>query len=275
MVYLLTSDYLRHTKICGHFFEAIDLYLVLQSRGIRSKILTFSRYFKQFFDRYVDSLYDSAIKINHDDIVYINSFVIELDGPVVILDGALNQVFVKAPSSILLLCSKFSVRHVLSPIKYILRDFRFMNYEFMKEKFHVFDDYEFDQVIHLNYVKKIAFDFYYHPPYFEDRYLFYFGNRIKEIDYPLIKSDKFLYIKDSLPIPKFHQKFYVYIYTPTKRKYDCSNRLIKECQFFGKPVIFDIDYDDPALHIRYKDPLTAVTYTDNDDLINLIKDLCK
>jgi len=44
------------------------------------------------------------------------------------------------------------------------------------------------------------------------------------------------------------------IYLPVGRKFDCSSRLIPECAYYGKNVIYhDIDYIDKGLMTRKGD----------------------
>lgn len=47
---------------------------------------------------------------------------------------------------------------------------------------------------------------------------------------------EFINEKD-LPIDNFFNRFDIYIYTPTPKNWDCSSRLIPECNYFNKKVI--------------------------------------
>ena len=44
--------------------------------------------------------------------------------------------------------------------------------------------------------------------------------------------------EDELPIIDFHDRFDLYLYTPTSKNWDCSPRLLKECYYLGKPIVF-------------------------------------
>ena len=44
--------------------------------------------------------------------------------------------------------------------------------------------------------------------------------------------------EDNLPVKDFHNRFDTYLYTPTEKNWDCSSRLIRECQAYGKDIIF-------------------------------------
>jgi len=56
------------------------------------------------------------------------------------------------------------------------------------------------------------------------------------------------------PMKSFHSKFDTMIYLPVGRKFDCSSRLIPECIYLGKKIIYhDIDYKDLGLEVRKED----------------------
>ena len=55
------------------------------------------------------------------------------------------------------------------------------------------------------------------------------------------------------PIDIFSLDFDCYIYTNVKRQWDCSNRLIVECLYHNRKVLYEIDYVDNALETRIKD----------------------
>jgi len=70
------------------------------------------------------------------------------------------------------------------------------------------------------------------------------------------------------PIENFHGIFDTLIYLPVERKFDCSSRLIPECAYYNKNVIYhDIDYEDKGLEIRKKDStsLYAKLFLDSKD----------
>jgi len=70
------------------------------------------------------------------------------------------------------------------------------------------------------------------------------------------------------PIENFHGIFDTLIYLPVERKFDCSSRLIPECAYYNKNVIYhDIDYEDKGLEIRKKDStsLYAKLFLDSND----------
>lgn len=64
-------------------------------------------------------------------------------------------------------------------------------------------------------------------------------------------SDRFDF--PEMPVADLFEKFDRYIYTPVPRKFDCSPRMIAECKFFEKEVVYyNIDYwdEDKGLYWR-------------------------
>jgi hypothetical protein len=55
------------------------------------------------------------------------------------------------------------------------------------------------------------------------------------------------------PVDNIWSKFNTYIYTSTAKKFDCSPRFIVECAYYGKDVIYEIDYFDKGLEVRRQD----------------------
>lgn len=90
-------------------------------------------------------------------------------------------------------------------------------------------------------------------------------------------SDKF--IQEKLPIKDLFKKFSTYIYTPVRKKFDCSPRFIVECKYYNKQVIFhNIDYwkEDLGLYWRVYDiehNFQSLYLKEDDEIIQLIKDI--
>jgi len=75
------------------------------------------------------------------------------------------------------------------------------------------------------------------------------------------------------PIESFHRLFDTMIYLPVGRKFDCSSRLIPECTYYGKKVIFhDISYQDLGLEVRIQDcrDIMNLQLTRKDKLFRII-----
>ena len=80
------------------------------------------------------------------------------------------------------------------------------------------------------------------------------------------------------PIDIFKLDFSHYIYTNVKREWDCSNRLIAECQHNKRSVIIDINYYDNALQTRMRDSFPHTIYnnlnlTKDDSIIDILYDI--
>ena len=53
-----------------------------------------------------------------------------------------------------------------------------------------------------------------------------------------LNIDLKIILEDDLPIENFHEKFNIYLYTPTAKNWDCSSRLIRECKEYNKNIYF-------------------------------------
>lgn len=77
--------------------------------------------------------------------------------------------------------------------------------------------------------------------------------RYKELD-----KKKFNYTIEQTPVLDLHKRFNHYVYTPTPRQFDCSNRLLVECRHMTKMVsMWKINQDyltnDVGLNVRIHD----------------------
>lgn len=136
----------------------------------------------------------------------------------------------------------------------------------------------------INYVKKILP--FKKPNNFKDRTFIHLTgdcrkyNHLELIEkYPncLIFSD---YLEETYNItnkPVNIGDFNKYIYTPISRKFDCSPRLITECDYLGIPVeYYNIDYHDIGLETRKLD-IKNKNYllTEDDEIFNILKENLK
>lgn len=71
----------------------------------------------------------------------------------------------------------------------------------------------------------------------------------------LTNKDLHMHHLDSIVVPvrNLWNLFSTYIYTDTALKFDCSPRFVAECEFYGKEVIYEIDYQDKGLSARLHD----------------------
>jgi hypothetical protein len=79
------------------------------------------------------------------------------------------------------------------------------------------------------------------------------------------------------PVDNLFEQFNTYVYTPVKRKWDCSPRFIAECKYYKKSVVFhNIDYwnEDRGLYWRNWDienDFDSLHLKPSDDLVNILK----
>lgn len=75
---------------------------------------------------------------------------------------------------------------------------------------------------------------------------------VSKIDHP---KDKIEVVYIDQPVNIFKYRWTHYLYTPLKRQWDCSNRLMVECMLHNRYFVLSekLGYDDPALKIRFYD----------------------
>lgn len=130
----------------------------------------------------------------------------------------------------------------------------------------------------IHYVKKIYYDIIKKPKREENNYLLYINSTYRNIDISkYVKKYRNLYIVSPThhtpPVDNLFEKFHTYIYTPITRKFDCSSRLVKECQYFGKKIIFDIDYYDKALDVRTSDCIAKTDLKHDKQIVEIIREV--
>ena len=71
------------------------------------------------------------------------------------------------------------------------------------------------------------------------------------------------------PVKDLWLQFGTYIYTNTAKRFDCSPRFIVECNYYGKDVIYEIDYHDLGLEVRKQDLIKGILALTADDEISI------
>jgi hypothetical protein len=266
----------NHSIVNGHVYEVIDMWYKL--RKFKPKILLFDyntytnfrkivSYKYNFNDDLLDIVMSNTYfykikKLNK----FYNSIILSTDGKIDRNNLFITDIFIGFR------CSNIAEnfrKHILSKQKYLLYDYR------------IYDN-GIDGFESIDYVKKIYFDIIKYKKEKNWNYnLLYLTkytkeyDRYYEIENALIISD---YLPNAIkpPVDNMFDLFSTYIYTPVKRKFDCSNRLIKECQYFGKKVDMSlVDYFDKALDIRLKDDLDSIDLEKDDFIEDFIKELIK
>ena len=161
-----------------------------------------------------------------------------------------------------------------------------------------------DNKISINYKKKIKFNIFkdIKKPLTEAALLYITSNCRKLCDDSIIdiiaqyKFDKYVILSNDknykkrfkpfknidfpvMPVKNIFERFNTYIYTPTEDNFDCSPRVIAECSFYNKNVLYH-DIDDNYLEIdtglKYRkydieNDFKGITLQDDDDIIEIIK----
>jgi len=262
-------------RICGHTFEVMDYYLFLKDSGFTNvKILIQEKIsreelFKAYSDKYI--LPDNYKK----DIIFKRNLKYLISKGTIIFTGGIDHNYnVKLISQKLLLfrCNKeidysnFKHKNV-----YLLQDNRFYD----KPK----------NIKIINYIKKIYFTRYKKINKSDNKTLVYINSNIRKTS--LVFNDDYLVvsgtdIKDKTylkaPVANLFSKFNKYLYTETTRKFDCSSRLVPECYFYNKEILFNFNKEeyfkiDKGLKYRYEDTVNNFSNLDlknGDTICNII-----
>jgi len=81
------------------------------------------------------------------------------------------------------------------------------------------------------------------------------------------------------PVFNLFEQFNTYIYTPVRRKWDCSPRFIAECKWYGKDVVFhNIDYWDEDLGLYYRNwdiehDFSSIELRPDDQITTILRDI--
>lgn len=253
----------REHGLSGHIFECLDYYYLL-SKYMKVKVIIPELVNPETFDSFVSSHY--SIKISKNDIIFTNYFDLLKCKKILIVDGGFW--FIQKYRN--RLCGKiFAFACGADPINAdfsILADFKVYNQRYPNM---------------IDYTKKILPNLKRIPG---DRPFAHITKNCKslnsdQIDRLLSKYPNILAYSDFVnPNYNFTNKqirnfnFSKFIYTPVLRHFDCSPRLIIECQILQIPFeLFEIDYYDPGLQRRLEYPYTDFVLLDNDSIIDILK----
>jgi len=284
-------------KICGHMYELIDYYWILKNH-FNIKIIFPENYNLELVLSKYNFTSKEKIKILECIIPRPKSGIIKTKGGkglVLVTDGNLGNFkgFIYG-IPIQFSCGKLGLIPKDKRTWYLLHDKRICGVD-------QFDGYQKNPPKEVfNYNKRLLFDKLYKDNYYfnerePEHFLFYLTKNCKyqteeQIDIILEKYKikntnsvitiitdynfditKLDYPKSLInfidishcPINIFSIPFSVYIYTEVKRQWDCSNRLIAECEFQNRKILFVNKYQDNALIIRKFDILNKDKFSFN------------
>lgn len=262
--------------ICGHLFEVIEYFWILKDH-FNVKILL-AEIDKPTFEKALLSKYD----FSKDELQFIFKRTIFEYKPKILIcnnilftDGGLNQLkgtVIKAEQKIMFSCSKYDI-----PKDWIVLE----------------DHRVYGKRKSIHYVKKILFSRLKRINNAKNKTMIYMTKNcrsvgdevLNEIDGDVlalvneIPQNKLPHIEYKVvPVENIMEQFQTYVYTPVPRKWDCSNRFIAECLFYGKTVEYkNIDYldVDTALNVRISDckDLNLISLKEKDNIIGILKGL--
>jgi hypothetical protein len=240
--------------ICGHTFEAIDYYWILKDH-FNCCLLFAENFSAGDIERVLRSKYDfddSEIKLILDNCIFNYKPKIVVTKNILFTDGGMHNqkdIIIKADNKFMFSCSRFE-----------------------SEGYVILEDERIYGRGNIDYKKSILFDRLRTPKRVDDKTLLYLTKNCRQIDVDafnelsqrdeeflcivnnmdnIYQHDKFTY--EIAPVDDLFERFNKYIYTPIKRKWDCSPRFIAECKWFGRPVEFyGIDYWDEDLGLKYR-----------------------
>ena len=281
--------------ICGHIFEIVDYYLFLKDR-LNIKILIGEGMETDIFRNAISNKYDLS-QVEIDDIINNTLFVDKpkyiIGDKILFVDGLLKTHF-----------QEHGVALVFNKI-YTFRCCKFCNHEnILYDNVKVLQDirvYEDDIDKSIDYVKKINFEKYKtinEPParvaliYATKNCRYMSINEIQTI-VDTYEYDKYLIVSDTEydklptkceilipPVVDLFDKFTDYIYTPIEKRFDCSPRMIAECKYYNKRVIYhniDDEYlqHDTGLRVRMQDidnSIDLVTLQPTDTILDILSE---
>lgn len=258
---VLTTSWETKHGVSGHMFELIEYFMHLRfDKGINACILladgtTFAEFKTGLEEKY---------NLTMEDLVDFHHHTVEAYKPkcliantILIVDGSLRV------HNADLLANKILL-------------FRCAETDIIRDNVIVLQDNDvYDPLPNsVHYKKKILFDKYRNLDTTSPQAaMFYLTNnsrlcaitteRIQEImqkynyDSYVALTNKDLQIPNlnsiMVPVNNLWNLFSTYIYTDTALKFDCSPRFVAECDFYGKEVVYEIDYHDKGLAARLHD----------------------
>ena len=277
-------------RICGHTFEAFDLYLFLKDflPDLEIKILIQDKIKNTLIKRSFQEKYNIPFDRISKDIIF-KQFKKKIDFFV-------SNIFINTSGLDDDKLKKYKFSHYISfrcnPFKKLIDKENFY-YFFDTRVYKRFNDPELKKSKIFHSVKKFYFKYYKKINKTENRKLIYLNSNLRkiDIDYYKRKYQNVLFVSGNkfehpdviqAPVKNLFEKFDTYIYTPIQRQFDCSPRLLTESFYYNKKIIFDFDfkeyagpdYGDTGLYWRWYDiqnNFNSLIYDENDELLLFLK----
>jgi len=272
--------------ICGHTFEVIDYYLHLKDK-MNTGILLCEDIDADIFRDAIEDKYDLVEEEIHDilhNTIFFNRPRLVRGKNILFTDGGTNSlrnVTLLFDNIFHFACGDASLQLNNNPKVHVLQDYRVYGACFNS----------------VDYKKKINFKKYKQTCGTSDKVLLYGSKNCRLI--PDEKLDELIDQHDNdflclvseipsepkerveyslMPYKNLFDNFGLYVYTPVPRKFDCSPRLIAECKFYGKHVLYAIDYGDEDLGLKYRKhdvqyDFESLFLDDDDEIFGILNDI--
>lgn len=268
-------------EVSGHWFEMFEYYAYLKEHGFRPFMLFFSPMKKEIIRKTLEDKYNYPLA--DFDCIFNEKIIACPHAVCIVCDGNFSSIQQKSINIISRKTLGFGCGYAEYPGRNIT---------------YLLDTRIYGKVPYgVHYTKKIFADIIKVPEKCNENIgLFYLKRMCRKVEKSFIAEaiadlkqfDRFVimshHLEDysgisqkidlvNIPCQNFFENFSAYIYTPVPRKFDCSPRLIAECNLFGRDVIYyKIDYTDEGLETRKKDIEDGSCWMrENDQIIEIIR----
>lgn len=274
---VITTSFMYKHGISGHVFEMFEYYYAIKKyTNLKPCMLVADGTTQEEFCNSIDRKYIDCADFQEDLFVHPAPSLL-FANKILFVDGSfrgLDKSEIFADHVYLFRCKE--------------EDFSYFSNNFKKvtllQDFRVYDPAENVELIDYN--KKILFSNLKAEVANPNKAMFYMTSTCRAIPDDDIKTiaqkngfDDYVVLTNTpeqytnaleVPVPNLWTLFSTYIYTAIPMKWDCSSRFVMECKYFGKEVIFEVDYYDKALEVRKKDSVENVELKEDDLFIRLL-----
>jgi hypothetical protein len=270
----ITTSFLYKHGISGHVFEIIEYYwIVKQYTNLTPCVLlsdgtTKEEFAKALHNKYtdIDDILDHTYEHHKPALLFTKNLLI--------VDGSwrgMNRSQVFAETVYIFRCAEDNFDYFNKNFKNVV----------LLQDFNVYGDNNNA----IDYNKKILFSRLRVPkPGPKNTAMLYLTSNCRGIsteeierivepydDYVILTNTPELYNNAyEVPVDDLWELFDTYVYTNIPKQWDCSSRFIKECEYFGRDVVYEIDYTDKALNVRINNTIEDVDLNENDYFIELL-----